>query len=47
VADVYSLGVAYIISGLLYLIQFPFVLAARRMRLPADDTATAEVVSPS
>jgi MFS family permease len=42
VADVYSLGVGYIIAGVLYLIQFPFVFAARRMRLSADDTARAE-----
>jgi MFS family permease len=38
VADVWSLGVGYMVSGAIYVIQLPFVLAARRMRLPADRT---------
>lgn len=36
VADVWSLGVGYMVSGAIYVIQLPFVLAARRMRLEAD-----------
>ena len=41
-ADVWSLGVGYLVSGAIYVIQLPFVLAARRMRLPADQTAGSE-----
>jgi MFS family permease len=36
VADVYSLGVGYVVAGLLYLVQFPFFWAVKRMGLPAD-----------
>jgi MFS family permease len=36
VADVYSLGVGYVVAGILYALRLPFVLAVRRMRLPAD-----------
>jgi hypothetical protein len=36
VADVYSLGVGYVVAGLLYLVQFPFIWAVRRMGLTAD-----------
>ncbi len=36
VADVYSLGLAYAISGCLYVLQLPFIWAARRMDSPAD-----------
>lgn len=39
VADVYSLGLGYAVAGILYAIQFPFVWAVRRMRLPADEVA--------
>lgn len=36
VADVYTLGVGYIVAGGAYLLGLPFILAVRRMRLPAD-----------
>jgi len=36
VADVYSLGVGYVVAGILYLAQFPFIFAVRRMGLDAD-----------
>jgi MFS family permease len=36
VADVYSLGVGYVVAGAIYLIRVPFVLAVRRLGLPAD-----------
>jgi len=36
VADVYSLGTGYLVAGVIYAIRLPFVLAVRRMRLPAD-----------
>jgi len=36
VADVWSLGIGYIVAGALYVIRLPFVLAVRRMDLPAD-----------
>lgn len=36
VADVYTIGVGYIVAGCLYLVQFPFVSRVRRMDLPAD-----------
>jgi MFS family permease len=36
VADVYSLGVGYIVAGVVYAIRLPFVLAVRRMGLAAD-----------
>jgi MFS family permease len=41
VADVYSLGTGYVVAGLVYAIRLPFIIAVRRMRLPAD-----EVVAP-
>ncbi|HEU4319336.1 MAG TPA: MFS transporter [Acidimicrobiia bacterium] len=37
VADVYSLGLGYAVGGVLYLLQLPFIWAARRLRLPADE----------
>lgn len=40
VADVYSLGLGYIVAGVLYAIQLPFIWAARRMGLDADRVAT-------
>jgi sugar phosphate permease len=42
VADVYSLGTGYVVAGILYAIRLPFVLAVRRMRLPADDVTRPE-----
>lgn len=44
VADVYSLGLAYIVSGVAYVIQLPFIWAVRRMRLPADQVAKPQDV---
>jgi MFS family permease len=38
VADVYSLGVGYIVAGAAYALRLPFILAIRRMDLPADHT---------
>lgn len=39
VADVYSLGLGYVVAGVLYAFQLPFLWAVRRMRLPADGVA--------
>ena len=39
VADVYSLGLAYVVAGAAYIVQLPFLWALRRMRLPADRVA--------
>ena len=36
VADVWSLGIGYVVAGVLYAIRLPFILAVRRMDLPAD-----------
>jgi MFS family permease len=36
VADVYSLGTAYVVSGVVYALRLPFILGVRRMALPAD-----------
>ncbi|MGH8945033.1 MAG: MFS transporter, partial [Acidimicrobiia bacterium] len=36
VADVWSLGVGYVVAGVVYLVRLPFILAVRRMDLPAD-----------
>lgn len=36
VADVWSLGVGYIVAGVIYAIRLPFILAIKRMDLPAD-----------
>jgi MFS family permease len=36
VADVFSLGTAYVVAGVVYAIRLPFVLAVRRMGLAAD-----------
>jgi hypothetical protein len=36
VADVWSLGTGYIVSGALFLIQLPFVLRVKAMGLDAD-----------
>ncbi len=42
VADVYSLGVGYVVAGCLYLVQFPFIWAVRRMGLAADEVESSE-----
>jgi MFS family permease len=39
VADVYSLGIGYVVAGALYAIQLPFIWAVRKMGLPADRVA--------
>ena len=44
VADVYSLGVGYIVAGAIYAIRLPFILAIRRMNLPADHIPQAGTV---
>jgi MFS family permease len=36
VADVYSLGVGYIVAGAIYAVSLPFMIAVRRMGLAAD-----------
>jgi hypothetical protein len=41
VADVYSLGLGYAVSGALYALQLPFLWVVRKMGLEAD-----EVVKP-
>lgn len=43
VADIYSLGTGYLVAGVLYIAQLPFILKVRGMDLPADHTsATVE-----
>ncbi len=42
VADVYSLGVGYIVAGVIYVLSLPFVIVVRRMRLAADRVVNAE-----
>ena len=39
VADVYSLGAGYVVAGAMYALQLPFLVAVRRLRLPADRPA--------
>ena len=46
VADVYSLGLGYVVAGVLYAIQLPFLWAVRRMGLPADDVVKPAVTRP-
>jgi MFS family permease len=46
VADVYSLGWGYVVSGALYLVQFPFIWVVRRMGLEADSVAKPVDVEP-
>ena len=36
VADVFSYGVAYVVAGVVYVLGLPFMIAVRRMHLPAD-----------
>jgi MFS family permease len=42
VADVFSLGVGYIVAGVIYVLSLPFVIAVRRMHLTADRVVRAE-----
>ncbi len=42
VADVYSLGIGYIVAGTLYMLRVPFVLAVRRLNLNADQIVPTE-----
>lgn len=42
VADVWSLGIGYVLAGVLYVIQLPFLLKVRAMDLPADRISAAE-----
>ena len=44
VADVWSLGVGYIVAGSLYAIRLPFIIAVKRMNLSADQVAPLEPV---
>jgi MFS family permease len=46
VADVWSLGVGYVVAGALYALRLPFIIAIRRMNLRADRVKT-EVAVPS
>jgi len=39
VADVWSLGIGYIVAGVIYVLQLPFILKVRAMHLPADRIA--------
>lgn len=39
VADIYSLGLGYIVAGVLYAIQLPFIWGVRRLGLSADRVA--------
>jgi MFS family permease len=43
VADVYSIGIGYVMAGLINAIGLPFVMAVRRMRVPGDRVEPAEV----
>jgi hypothetical protein len=36
VADVFSYGIAYVVAGVVYVVSLPFLIAVRRMGLPAD-----------
>jgi MFS family permease len=42
VADVYSLGVGYIVAGMVYAVSLPFMIAVRRMDLAADKVVGPE-----
>lgn len=42
VADVWSLGIGYVVAGALYILQLPFILRVRGMDLPADQIAKDE-----
>ena len=47
VADVYSLGIGYIVAGVVYTFRIPFVLAVRRLNLAADEVAQTEAIPPA
>ncbi|MBW3667227.1 MAG: MFS transporter [Actinobacteria bacterium] len=42
VADVWSLGVGYVVAGALYALRLPFIIAVRRMDLEADRVKQAQ-----
>jgi MFS family permease len=42
VADVFSYGIAYVVAGVVYVLSLPFLIAVRRMRLPADRVTGGE-----
>jgi MFS family permease len=44
VADVWSLGVGYVVAGVLYALRLPFIIAVRRMDLTADRVKRRESV---
>jgi hypothetical protein len=45
VADVFSIGFAYVIAGFAFLIQFPFVWVVRKMGLSADSVLIEQDVA--
>jgi MFS family permease len=40
VADLYSLGVAYVVAGVLFAVRLPFLLVVRALRSPSDGHGT-------
>ncbi|HET9260098.1 MAG TPA: MFS transporter [Acidimicrobiia bacterium] len=46
VADVYSLGIGYIVAGIISLIQFPYIWAVRRLGRSADRVAKPVSAAP-
>ena len=46
VADVYSLGIGYIVAGVITAIQFPYIWAVRRLGLSADLVAKPAGLAP-
>jgi hypothetical protein len=40
VADIWSLGIGYVVAGIIYAIALPFILAVRRLGLAADRAGT-------
>ena len=42
VADVHSLGTGYVVAGVLYALRLPFIVAVKRLRLPADDVVVGQ-----
>ncbi len=47
VADVWSLGVGYVVGGLIYLVQLPFILRVRGLGLAADETTDGREEPPN
>ncbi len=37
IGDVYSLGTGYVVAGIIYLLELPFMIRVRGLKLPADD----------